>query len=84
MSLIDAFTRHRQQPEIKPGDSYRRSHGKGVMETATVVDLRTDHLGIPHVRFQVRFERDASEHIETAMRILALGAFRNVYGAHPV
>jgi hypothetical protein len=83
MSLIDAFSRHRHQPEIKPGDRYRRSHGKGMMETATVVDLRTDHLGIPHVRFHVRFEREASEHIETATRILALGAFRNVYCAQP-
>ncbi|MBV9522709.1 MAG: hypothetical protein JO010_07950 [Alphaproteobacteria bacterium] len=83
MSLIDAFTRNRNQPEIKPGDSYRRAHGKGVTETATVVDLRTDPLGIPHVRFQVRFEREASEHIETATRILAVGAFRNVYRLLP-
>jgi hypothetical protein len=52
------------------------------METATVVDLRTDTAGIPHVRFHVRFERDASEYIETATRILALGAFRNTYCAH--
>ncbi len=83
MSLIDAFTRHRKEVEIKPGDCYRRAHGKGVTETATVVDLRNDHLGIPHVRFTVRFEREASEHIESAMRILALPAFRNTYGGHP-
>lgn len=81
MFLRDAFKSHGTQPEVKPGDCYRRSHGKGVMETAIVVDLRTDTLGIPHVRFHVRFERDASEHIETSTRILALGAFRNTYCA---
>ena len=82
MFLRHAFKSHGNQPEVKPGDCYRRSHGKGVMETATVVDLRTDTAGIPHVRFHVRFERDASEYIETATRILALGAFRNTYCAH--
>ena len=83
MSLIDAFSRNRKQPEVRPGDRYRRLHAKGVLETATVVELRNDPLGIPHVRFHVRFEREASEHIETAVRILALGAFRSTYGAHP-
>jgi hypothetical protein len=78
MSLIDAFSR-KEQNEVKPGDSYRRDHGKGLMETATVLDLRNDPLGIPHVRFRVRFERAASEHIETGLRMLALGAFRAVY-----
>jgi hypothetical protein len=82
MFLRDAFKSHATQPEVKPGDCYRKSHGKGVTETATVVDLRTDTAGIPHVRFQVRFERPASEYIETATRILALGAFRNTYCAH--
>jgi hypothetical protein len=81
MFLKDVFSRRRKQTEIKPGDCYRRPHGKGLMETATVLELRTDTLGIPHVRFHVRFEREASEHIETALRMLALPAFRSAYCA---
>jgi hypothetical protein len=79
MSLMDAFHRQDKTPDIKPGDSYSRNHGLGLKETATVLDLRNDPLGIPHVRFCVRFERQASEHIETNFRMLALGAFRSVY-----
>jgi hypothetical protein len=80
MFLRGAF-RGNKTAEVKPGDCYRRTHGKGVTETATVLDLRTDPLGIQHVRFFVRFER-AREHIDSGHRILALGAFRNAYCAH--
>ena len=77
MSLKDA--RRDQTPDIKPGDCSSRAHGLGLKETATVLDLRNDPLGIPHVRFCVRFERRASEQSETTFRLLALGAFRSVY-----
>jgi hypothetical protein len=79
MSLMDAFHRRDNTPDIKPGDCYSRMHGLGLKETATVLDLRNDPLGIPHVRFSVRFERRASEHSETTFRLLALGAFRTAY-----
>jgi hypothetical protein len=79
MSLIDAFHRRDNTPDIKPGDCYRRAHGRGLWETVTVLDLRNDALGIPHVRFCVRFERRASEQSETTFRMLALGAFRTAY-----
>jgi hypothetical protein len=79
MSLIDAFHRQDKKTEIKPGDSYSRVLGLGLKETATVLDLRNDPVGIPHVRFRVRFERHASDHIETTFRMLAFGAFRSVY-----
>ena len=82
MFLRAAFKGHGKPAEVKPGDCYRKPHGKGLMETATVLDLRTDTFGIPHVRFQVRFEREASEHIETALRMLALAAFRTTYCAN--
>jgi hypothetical protein len=81
MFLTDAFKRRGKSTEVKPGDCYSRPHGRGVVETATVLDVRSDPFGILHVRFQVRFERDASEHIETAQRMLALAAFRTAYCA---
>jgi hypothetical protein len=77
MSLMEAFGRSRQV-EVKPGECYRRAHG-GITETVTVLDLKTDPVGIPHVRFRVQFERTTSDHTETAFRMLALGAFRSVY-----
>jgi len=79
MFLMDQFQRTSHGPEVKPGESYRRTHGKGVTETVTVLDLRNDPLGIPHVRFSIRFDRDASEASETAQRILSLRSFRDVY-----
>ena len=79
MSLMDAFHRQDTTNEIKPGDCYCRTHGLGLKETATVLDLRNDPVGIPHVRFCVRFERQASEHSETTFRMLALAAFRSAY-----
>jgi len=78
MSLMDAFHSDKT-PEIKPGECYSRAHALGLKETATVLDLRNDPLGIPHVRFSVRFERQASMHCETTFRLLALGAFRSAY-----
>ncbi len=44
-----------------------------------MLDLCNDLLGIPHVRFRVRFERPTCEESETTLRMLALGAFRRVY-----
>jgi hypothetical protein len=79
MSLMDAFQRNDKTPDVKPGECYSRAHGLGLKETVTVLDLRNDHLGIPHVRFCVRFERQASEHKEETFRMLGLGAFRNAY-----
>jgi hypothetical protein len=79
ISLIDAFLRNDKPPEVKPGDCYRRAHESGLRETATVLDLCKDPLGIPHVRFRVRFERPACEESETTLRMLALGAFCRAY-----
>ena len=71
-----AFFRRRSQaepsPEVKPGDSYCRHHGDRVTETATVLNLCSDLLGIPHVRFNVAFDRTDAGRFEGGLRILAL------------
>lgn len=66
-------------PEVKPGDSYRRPRGGRFTETATVLDLRTDPFGIPHVRFALAFDRPSVGRYEGGMRILALSSFIDVY-----
>ncbi len=67
------------QEVVKPGSSYRRSRGDHFTETATVLDLRSDSLGIPHVRFAVAFDRPSAGRYEGGLRILALRSFIDVY-----
>lgn len=66
-------------PELKPGDSYRRPRRDRVAETATVLTLCADPVGIPHVRFNVAFDHAESGRLESGMRILALKAFCEAY-----
>jgi hypothetical protein len=68
-----------QIPELKPGDSYRRPRRDRVAETATVLTLCADPVGIPHVRFNVAFDHVESGRLEGGMRILAVRAFREAY-----
>ena len=65
--------------EVRLGDSYRRQHRFKFVETATVVGLRSDPVGIPHVRFVVEFERPDAGRVEGGSRILALRYFMNNY-----
>jgi hypothetical protein len=65
--------------EVKPGDSYRRRQGNHVAETATVLAIRPDLVGIPHVLFKLAFECSDSNSFEDGSRILALNAFLDVY-----
>ena len=64
---------------MKPGDSYRREHRYKFVETATVVGLRSDPVGIPHVRFVVEFARPDAGRVEGGSRILALRSFVSNY-----
>ena len=68
-----------QFPELKPGDSYRRPRRDRVAETATVLTLCADPVGIPHVRFNVAFDHVESGRLEGGMRILAVQAFCEAY-----
>ena len=68
-----------QIPELKPGDSYRRPRRDRVAETATVLTLCADTVGIPHVRFNVAFDHVESGRLEGGMRILAVRAFCEAY-----
>jgi hypothetical protein len=79
MTIANPLHRRHHAAEVKPGETYRRLLGNCVTETATVLDLRNDPVGIPHVRFRVRFERNATETIETALRLLAVPAFQTAY-----
>jgi hypothetical protein len=77
--LLPRLRSQRAPTEVKPGNSYRREHRHRVVETATVVALRSDPVGIPHVRFNLEFARPDAGRIEGGSRILALRSFVSAY-----
>jgi hypothetical protein len=77
---LSLFRRPSCQPlELKPGELYRRPRADHVAETATVLALCPDLVGIPHVRFNVTFDRPESGHFEGGLRMLAVPSFIETY-----
>ena len=73
------FKRHDPAKDVKTGAIYRRVHHDNIVETAEVLSIGEDSLGIPHVRFRVCFERPPRTFLEDA-RVLALESFTRQYG----
>ena len=65
--------------DVTPGSRYRRQLGKHLAATATVLDLRTDLVGIPHVEFAVTVDGSAARLSEGDTRVLALQSFLDTY-----
>jgi hypothetical protein len=75
--------RSRAHPDdVKPGESFRRRQETQLVETATVLGLREDLLGIPHVQFKIAIECSDANCFEEASRILAVEAFLEEYPEH--
>ncbi len=79
LSLFRRPNSQKVSPELKPGELYRRPRADRVAETATVLGLCSDLLGIPHVRFNLAYDRPDSGHFEGGLRILALPSFIETY-----
>ena len=76
------FTRsshRRQATDIRPGNRYRRQLGRCLAATATVLELRPDLVGIPHVQFAVTVDGSAARLSEGDTRVLALQSFLETY-----
>jgi len=71
--------RRRDRLKVQPGDLFRRSRGFRQTETATVLDLKQDLFGIPHVRFSLAFEAQEIGRFEMGSRTLALRSFIQTY-----
>jgi hypothetical protein len=74
------FKRALSPEDIRPGSMFRRVHRNKTVETARVVAVTTDSFGIPHVRYEVRFEK--GEHPLTYFegpRMLAMRTFADTY-----
>jgi hypothetical protein len=65
--------------DIQPGNRYCRRRRDNVTETATVLDLRPDPFGIPHVRFTLAFEQPSLGCVSECLRVLALTSFIENY-----
>jgi len=61
--------------DMKPGDRYYRNIGHRFQETATILDLRPDLLGIPHVHFSLAVERSDANTLAEGPRTLAVSRF---------
>ncbi len=51
------FKQPARTDEIKVGSVYKRAHEGNIVETARVIDVGRDALGIPHVTYEVSVER---------------------------
>ena len=65
--------------DIQPGHRFCRRRRDHVTETATVVELRADPFGIPHVHFTLAFEQPSQARINEDQRVLALRTFVDAF-----
>jgi hypothetical protein len=65
--------------DIQPGNRFSRRRRDNVTETATVIELRQDPFGIPHVRFSLAFEQPSLGCVNECLRVLALASFVDAY-----
>lgn len=73
------FSWRKRVENVEIGETYRRKNNLGSSETAHVVSVWDDEVGIPHVRYHRRvggIEKRASEIDD---RTLALTAFLQLY-----
>jgi len=78
--LFQRFLQSRREPvEVRNGDRFCRRRRDKVMELVTVMDMRPDSLGIPHVHFKLTFEEAAIGRVEGGRRVLALNSFVAAY-----
>ncbi|MEX2616738.1 MAG: hypothetical protein WD767_11630 [Alphaproteobacteria bacterium] len=77
-ALGTIFGAARSKNIIRPGSRFRKIHKDKTVETARVLTVATDMLGIPHVRYELVIERAQHRYVEEP-RILALKIFADTY-----
>lgn len=75
--ILGALASHFQTVEV--GASYRRVGAGAFVETAYVLDVAEDKLGIPHVRFQLQVARRGTTQPTVETRTLSLEAFQSKF-----
>ena len=78
-SWFGLISRRMPVTDVRPGSRYRRRLGPRLAATATVLELRPDLVGIPHVEFAVTVDGSAARLSEGDTRVLALQSFLDTY-----
>lgn len=66
---------------ILEGAFFKRKHSNNLTETVRVISIGKDSFGIPHVKYEVRFERSQEKGRSfEGPRVLALSVFADNYG----
>jgi hypothetical protein len=65
---------------VKAGGVFERMHAHNLIETARVLSIGVDLFGIPHVKYEVKFEssREGGRSFD-GPRVLALSVFADTY-----
>lgn len=79
MSIFNLWARGEPQKNVEPGNRFCRRRRDHVTELATVIDLRPDPFGIPHVHFNLAFEQPSQGSVSGGLRVLALRTFVDAY-----
>jgi len=72
------FKRGASLEYVTAGSTFRRTDAN-IIETAEVLSVSTDTFGIPHVRFNVSFQRPTRSVTHEGQRVLALKSFAARY-----
>jgi hypothetical protein len=78
-SWFGRWSRRTPVNDIQLGNRYRRRLGSCLAATATVLDLRSDLVGIPHVQFAIAVDGSAARLSDGDTRVLALQSFLDTY-----
>jgi hypothetical protein len=78
-SWFGRLSRRAPANDIRPGSRYRRRLGSRLAATATVLDLRSDLVGIPHVQFAIAVDGSVTRLSEGDTRVLSLQSFLDTY-----
>jgi hypothetical protein len=73
------FQRGNALEYIRAGSAFRRTHKDKMVETAEITSVYTDSCGIPHVRFDVVFEKPHRPVHRDGPRILSLKTFFDTF-----
>ncbi len=65
---------------VQEGEFFKRQHSNNLIETVRVLSVGKDTFGIPHVKYEVRFERAQERgRLFEGPRVLALSVFADHY-----
>ncbi|HEX9808512.1 MAG TPA: hypothetical protein VGC25_02770 [Alphaproteobacteria bacterium] len=79
MMWTKLFKKEPEREAICAGTVYRRLCRNNTVETATVLAIRDDSFGIPHVRYQLIIGRADNHVFEEGQRVLSLACFAEQY-----